>query len=84
MYLCFAYVSILPVPDPDVLDTWFSSGLFPFAMLGWPEQVRFRTFSVLKAELDILGRHYFVTVIFNFIFKFNLLFFSPTKHNACI
>uniref|UniRef100_A0AAQ5Y473 Valine--tRNA ligase, mitochondrial n=1 Tax=Amphiprion ocellaris TaxID=80972 RepID=A0AAQ5Y473_AMPOC len=25
--------------DPDVLDTWFSSGLFPFAMLGWPEQV---------------------------------------------
>ncbi|KAF7643556.1 hypothetical protein LDENG_00237500, partial [Lucifuga dentata] len=26
--------------DPDVLDTWFSSGLFPFAMLGWPEQTR--------------------------------------------
>ncbi|CAF94693.1 unnamed protein product [Tetraodon nigroviridis] len=25
--------------DPDVLDTWFSSALFPFAMLGWPEQV---------------------------------------------
>lgn len=25
--------------DPDVLDTWFSSGLFPFAVLGWPEQV---------------------------------------------
>lgn len=24
--------------DPDVLDTWFSSGLFPFATLGWPEQ----------------------------------------------
>uniref|UniRef100_A0AAR2KAG6 Valine--tRNA ligase, mitochondrial n=1 Tax=Pygocentrus nattereri TaxID=42514 RepID=A0AAR2KAG6_PYGNA len=24
--------------NPDVLDTWFSSGLFPFAMLGWPEQ----------------------------------------------
>jgi valyl-tRNA synthetase len=23
--------------DPDVLDTWFSSGLFPFAALGWPE-----------------------------------------------
>ena len=23
--------------DPDVLDTWFSSGLFPFATLGWPE-----------------------------------------------
>ena len=24
--------------DPDVLDTWFSSALFPFAALGWPEQ----------------------------------------------
>jgi valyl-tRNA synthetase len=24
--------------DPDVLDTWFSSGLFPFAALGWPVQ----------------------------------------------
>jgi valyl-tRNA synthetase len=23
--------------DPDVLDTWFSSGLFPFAALGWPK-----------------------------------------------
>ena len=24
--------------DPDVLDTWFSSGLWPFATLGWPEK----------------------------------------------
>ncbi|KAJ2527466.1 valine--tRNA ligase, partial [Coemansia sp. RSA 1933] len=23
--------------DPDVLDTWFSSGLWPFASMGWPE-----------------------------------------------
>ncbi len=23
--------------DPDILDTWFSSGLWPFATLGWPE-----------------------------------------------
>jgi valyl-tRNA synthetase len=22
--------------DPDVLDTWFSSGLFPFSVFGWP------------------------------------------------
>jgi valyl-tRNA synthetase len=22
--------------DPDVLDTWFSSGLFPFSTMGWP------------------------------------------------
>jgi valyl-tRNA synthetase len=26
--------------DPDVLDTWFSSALWPFATLGWPEQTR--------------------------------------------
>jgi len=24
--------------DPDVLDTWFSSGLWPFSILGWPEE----------------------------------------------
>jgi len=26
--------------DEDVLDTWFSSSLFPFAIMGWPDQVR--------------------------------------------
>lgn len=25
--------------DEDVLDTWFSSGLWPFSILGWPEKV---------------------------------------------
>ena len=25
--------------DTDVLDTWFSSGLWPFAILGWPDKV---------------------------------------------
>ena len=25
--------------DEDVLDTWFSSALFPFSIFGWPEQV---------------------------------------------
>jgi valyl-tRNA synthetase len=25
--------------DEDVLDTWFSSGLWPFSILGWPQQV---------------------------------------------
>ena len=27
------------VQDPDVLDTWFSSGLFPFSVFGWPDKV---------------------------------------------
>ena len=26
--------------DPDVLDTWFSSGLWPFATMGWPDQTQ--------------------------------------------
>lgn len=26
--------------DPDVLDTWFSSGLWPFSTMGWPEQTK--------------------------------------------
>jgi valyl-tRNA synthetase len=26
--------------DPDVLDTWFSSGLWPFSTMGWPEETR--------------------------------------------
>ena len=26
--------------DPDILDTWFSSGLWPFSTLGWPEKTR--------------------------------------------
>ncbi|MBZ0157585.1 MAG: valine--tRNA ligase [Alphaproteobacteria bacterium] len=44
--------------DPDVLDTWFSSALWPFSTLGWPEQtVDLKTFyptSVLVTGFDIL------------------------------
>ncbi|KAL6003256.1 Valine--tRNA ligase, mitochondrial 1 [Asimina triloba] len=44
--------------DPDVLDTWFSSGLFPLSVLGWPDAtVDFRVFyptSVLETGHDIL------------------------------
>jgi valyl-tRNA synthetase len=44
--------------DPDVLDTWFSSGLWPFSTLGWPEDTQaFRTFypnSTLVTAWDIL------------------------------
>ena len=29
------------VADEDVLDTWFSSGLFPFSIFGWPEEVSY-------------------------------------------
>jgi valyl-tRNA synthetase len=44
--------------DPDVLDTWFSSGLFPFATLGWPDQTAelkaFYPTDVLSTARDIL------------------------------
>jgi len=46
------------IRDPDVLDTWFSSGLWPFSTLGWPEQTedlkRFYPTSVLVTGFDIL------------------------------
>ena len=46
------------IGDPDVLDTWFSSGIWPFSTLGWPEQTpELKTYyptSVLVTGLDIL------------------------------
>lgn len=44
--------------DPDVLDTWFSSGLWPFSTLGWPQQTadlqRFYPTDVMETGYDIL------------------------------
>ncbi|AWK72070.1 valine--tRNA ligase [Rhodococcus oxybenzonivorans] len=44
--------------DPDVLDTWFSSGLWPFSTMGWPEKTpeleKFYPTSVLVTGYDIL------------------------------
>jgi valyl-tRNA synthetase len=44
--------------DPDVLDTWFSSGLWPFSTLGWPEKTPdldyFYPTSVMETGYDIL------------------------------
>jgi len=46
------------VQDPDVLDTWFSSGLWPFSTLGWPEKTadfeRYYPTSLLITGYDIL------------------------------
>ncbi|MAO56281.1 MAG: valine--tRNA ligase [Rhodospirillaceae bacterium] len=46
--------------DPDVLDTWFSSALWPFSTLGWPDQT---------PELD---RHYPTDVL---VTGFDIIFF---------
>ncbi|GAQ82275.1 valyl-tRNA synthetase [Klebsormidium nitens] len=45
--------------DPDVLDTWFSSGLWPFSTLGWPNEespdlLRYYPTQVLETGHDIL------------------------------
>ncbi len=46
------------VQDPDVLDTWFSSGLWPHSTLGWPDQTEdfeyFYPTSVMETGYDIL------------------------------
>jgi valyl-tRNA synthetase len=50
--------------DPDVLDTWFSSALWPFATLGWPE------------ETATLKRHYPNDVL---ISGFDIIFFWDAR-----
>src|SRR5579859_2058837 len=49
--------AVVLVRDQDVLDTWFSSALWPFSTLGWPEQTkelkRFYPTSVLSTAFDI-------------------------------
>ncbi|OWU83257.1 valine--tRNA ligase [Oceanicola sp. 22II-s10i] len=51
-------ISIPVFRDPDVLDTWFSSGLWPIGTLGWPEKTpeleRYFPTSVLVTGQDIL------------------------------
>jgi len=50
--------------DEDVLDTWFSSALWPFATLGWPE------------DTDLVKRHYPNDVL---ISGFDILFFWDAR-----
>ncbi|HLF04961.1 MAG TPA: class I tRNA ligase family protein, partial [Dehalococcoidia bacterium] len=55
---CAACRSAKLTQDPDVLDTWFSSALWPHSTLGWPEQTKevgyFYPTSVLETGYDIL------------------------------
>jgi valyl-tRNA synthetase len=55
---CTRCRSTVMVQDPDVLDTWFSSGLWPFSTLGWPERTPdlelFYPTSLLITGFDIL------------------------------
>ncbi len=44
--------------DPDIFDTWFSSGLWPFSTLGWPDETpdyeRYYPTSVMETGYDII------------------------------
>jgi valyl-tRNA synthetase len=55
---CPSCGSAHPEQDPDVLDTWFSSGLWPFSTLGWPDATEdlttFYPTSLLITGFDIL------------------------------
>ncbi|GHS92808.1 valine--tRNA ligase [Alphaproteobacteria bacterium] len=57
-----------PVPpltrDPDVLDTWFSSALWPFSTLGWPE------------DSDLLKKYYPTNVL---VTGFDIIFFWVSR-----
>jgi len=50
--------SITVERDKDVLDTWFSSGLYPFAVFGWPDKTpdldRFYPLDIMETGHDIL------------------------------
>jgi valyl-tRNA synthetase len=56
---CTKCGSKLMEQDPDVLDTWFSSGLWPFATLGWPKQTLEMTIfyptSILSTAREIIN-----------------------------
>ena len=68
--------------DPDVLDTWFSSALWPFSTLGWPEDSsgvnRFYPTNVLVTGFDIIffwvarmimmGKHFLDEVPFHEVY----------------
>ncbi|MFT8564327.1 MAG: valine--tRNA ligase [Acetobacter orientalis] len=73
--------------DEDVLDTWFSSGLWPFSTLGWPDQTpelaRYYPTDVLVTGFDIIffwvarmimmGQHFMKDVPFRDVFIHGLV-----------
>jgi valyl-tRNA synthetase len=58
--VCPACAGTALVPDEDVLDTWFSSQLWPFSTMGWPEQT------------DDLATYYPTTVL---VTGFDIIYF---------
>jgi valyl-tRNA synthetase len=40
IYVDVPAVDLILEQDPDVLDTWFSSSMFPFSVFGWPDKTQ--------------------------------------------
>eukprot|EP01053_Blabericola_migrator_P005499 Blabericola_migrator_1__5498@NODE_2804_length_2336_cov_138_964742_g1756_i0_p1_GENE_NODE_2804_length_2336_cov_138_964742_g1756_i0NODE_2804_length_2336_cov_138_964742_g1756_i0_p1_ORF_typecomplete_len740_score136_53tRNAsynt_1/PF00133_22/9_4e156tRNAsynt_1g/PF09334_11/2_5e19tRNAsynt_1g/PF09334_11/3_1e07tRNAsynt_1d/PF00750_19/0_01tRNAsynt_1d/PF00750_19/0_018tRNAsynt_1e/PF01406_19/0_8tRNAsynt_1e/PF01406_19/5_2e02tRNAsynt_1e/PF01406_19/0_0031tRNAsynt_1_2/PF13603_6/1_5tRNAsynt_1_2/PF13603_6/0_0012tRNAsyn len=77
--------------DPDVLDTWFSSGLFPFSTLGWPDTNAedFKAFfpnDLLETGWDILFFWVARMVMFSLelfdVLPFKTVFLHPMVRDA--
>ncbi|HYO30180.1 MAG TPA: valine--tRNA ligase [Thermomicrobiales bacterium] len=72
--------------DPDVLDTWFSSGLWPFSTLGWPDETpdlnRFYPSSVMETGYEILFFWVARMVFFGLEFTGELPFHTVYLHGT--
>ncbi len=72
------------IQDPDVLDTWFSSGLWPLSTLGWPagtpELAKWNPTSVLCTAREIITLWVSRMVMFNLYFKNQLPFTDVFIH----
>jgi valyl-tRNA synthetase len=58
--------------DPDVLDTWFSSGLFPFSIFGWPEKVSLKCVSFTITHTHI----YIYIYLYLYIYEIRRMIFN--------
>ena len=60
VHVCVVWCALVlgRLQDEDVLDTWFSSGLWPFSTMGWPNQTsdlaQFYPGALLETGHDIL------------------------------
>ncbi len=70
--------------DPDVLDTWFSSGLWPFSTLGWPEETPdyqyFYPTTMMETGYDLLFFWVARMIIFGLEFTGNIPFNQVYLH----
>lgn len=71
--------------DTDVLDTWFSSGIYPFAALGWPDEFsldyqNYYPLTVMATGHDILGFWVHRMVILSLVLTGKMPFYNVLLH----